>query len=266
MCEVSRAELEKLLCPQLTPQILYCLDNSQQIIPLFHNKPISILNVNSSNPGVETEQKCDRVTLSLPLCQACVSWELIFDHTQLEMPPDFTFGDDFIPDMGSLKRLEIYSLENPESLLLVLQELFELYRYLYIAISTLWDNSVYFYIILFREFNYSKAVKQDRVSLELNMLKEAGINQFSVLSKDVPVRSQGGEGMFGRPYLYLELPLEVDFKRLPPTLIISDEDLSPPSLLIMFKPPSYTQASRYTILHTLSLFCNYVGPDKAHHF
>ena len=130
MCEVSRAELENMLCPQLSPQILYCLDNGHQIIPMFNNKPVTVLNVNSSHPGVDSEQRCDRVTLSLPLCQTCVSWELIFDHTQLDMPPDFTFGDDFIPDLGSLKQLEIYSLANPESLLLVLQELFDLYRYL----------------------------------------------------------------------------------------------------------------------------------------
>ena len=106
-------------------------------------------------------------------------------------------------------------------------------------------------LFLFREFNYSKAVKQDRVGLELNLLKEAGINRFSVFTKDVPVRSQGagGEALLGRPYLYLELPLDVDFKRLPPTLIISEEDLVPPSLLIIFKPPSYTQATSDIYTH-----------------
>ena len=128
MSEVSRSELEKMTCPPLTKQIFYCLDNFHLIIPLFKNRPITVLNVNSSRSGVQTEQNCDRITLSLPLCQDCVSWELIFDHTQLDMPPDFTFGDDFNPDLGSLKRLEIYSLTSYDSLLLLLQELFELYR------------------------------------------------------------------------------------------------------------------------------------------
>ncbi|KAI6655101.1 hypothetical protein LOD99_2390 [Oopsacas minuta] len=228
MCEISRAELEKMLCPQLVPQIFYCMDHSNYIIPLFHSKSISVLNVNSSRSGVETEQNCDRVTLSLPLCQSCVSWELIFDHTQLDMPPDFTFGDDFIPDIRSLKRLEIYSLTNVDSLLLVLQELFELYR----------------------QFNYEKAVKQDRVGLELNMMKESGITHFSVLAKDVPSRSQagGGDAMHGRPYFYLELPLEVDFKRLPPTLVNPEDDITPPSLLLIFKPPTYTHVQPKLIM------------------
>ena len=128
MSQVSRSELEKLLSPQLTPQILYCLENSHQIIPMGYTRNISVLNVNTSSPCVDSEQRCDRVTLSLPLCQSFVTWELIFDYTQLEMPPDFTFGDDFLPDISDLKQLEIYSLSIPDSLLSLLKELFRLYR------------------------------------------------------------------------------------------------------------------------------------------
>ena len=116
------------------------------------------------------------------------------------------------------------------------------------------------YLVTFREFNYSKAIKQDRLCLELNLLKEAGLNRFSVFCKEIPVRSQGagGEALLGRPYLYLELPLDVDFKRLPPTLFISDEDLIPPSLLVMFKPPSYSQATPDTLINSLTLLLSIV--------
>ena len=76
----------------------------------------------------------------------------------------------------------------------------------------------------------------ERMGFELNMMNEAGINQFSVLAKETHSRSQ--EGSHGLPFFFLELPIEVDFTRLPPTLGLTEEELIPPSLLIRFKSPT----------------------------
>lgn len=127
MTELSQSELEKLLCPKLIPQILNCLDNAHHILQSCYSNKISILNVNTSSPGIEKAGLCDRVMMSLSICNSFITWELLFDYTQIELPPDFTFGDDFRPDILRLKYLEVYDIEQVDSLKLVIQELLQLY-------------------------------------------------------------------------------------------------------------------------------------------
>ncbi|GFN94506.1 Brca1-a complex subunit bre-like [Plakobranchus ocellatus] len=82
-----------------------------------------------SNP--KDPQKCDRFTLKIPYAQQILSWQVIFNASDMKEPPDFIFDAedyDFHPPLAEINSLVCWDWQNRESLVAVITELLEHYQ------------------------------------------------------------------------------------------------------------------------------------------
>lgn len=81
--------------------------------------------------STKDQPKCDRFTLKIPYAQQILSWQVIFDTSNLKEPPDFVFDAedcDFHPPLSEINSLVCWDWQNHESLAAVIAELLEHYR------------------------------------------------------------------------------------------------------------------------------------------
>ncbi|GFR69058.1 BRCA1-A complex subunit BRE-like [Elysia marginata] len=81
--------------------------------------------------STKDQPKCDRFTLKIPYAQQILSWQVIFDTSNLKEPPDFIFDaedHDFHPSLADINSLVCWDWQNRESLAAVVAELLEHYR------------------------------------------------------------------------------------------------------------------------------------------
>lgn len=93
---------------------------------------VRICDVKSGSLTTAKQPSGDRFKVIVPYGGQTLTWEVIFDQTYPEDPPDFIFGiedtDDFCPDIEDVKSILEWDHRNPRALLLVIEELLQLYR------------------------------------------------------------------------------------------------------------------------------------------
>ncbi|RUS78548.1 hypothetical protein EGW08_013691 [Elysia chlorotica] len=116
----------------IRPYLDYLLSHPNDQINLTSD-PLRITNCFSGciNSSTENQMKCDRFTLKIPYAQQILSWQVIFDASNLKEPPDFIFDaedHDFHPPLADINSLVCWDWQNRESLVAVVTELLEHYR------------------------------------------------------------------------------------------------------------------------------------------
>ncbi|CAH1263416.1 BRE [Branchiostoma lanceolatum] len=94
---------------------------------------LRISDVKSGRPTLtQTKEPCgDRFKIYIPFAGDSLKWEVIFDSCQPSNPPDFIFlgeNGNFDPDIEKLENLTDWDPKNPESLVLVIEDLMREYR------------------------------------------------------------------------------------------------------------------------------------------
>ncbi|XP_061410334.1 BRISC and BRCA1-A complex member 2 isoform X2 [Lethenteron reissneri] len=86
---------------------------------------LRVTDLKSGCPSLTPSPCCDRFKLHIPYAGDTIKWDVIFNHEYPDIPPDFMFGEDtdFFPDPDELPHLQEWRSQDPEALLLVLQEL-----------------------------------------------------------------------------------------------------------------------------------------------
>ncbi|PFX20562.1 BRISC and BRCA1-A complex member 2-like [Stylophora pistillata] len=82
------------------------------------------------NPRIK-KGSCDRFKVLVPYAGRTLKWEVLFNQTQPDFPPDFIFGpqdQEFVPNIEKIESLENWDSNNPESLVNLIKELIREYK------------------------------------------------------------------------------------------------------------------------------------------
>lgn len=85
----------------------------------------------SEASGSGSDQLCDRFVIAFPYGAQCCKWEVIFDSSLPEEPPDFIFlnsDQNFLPEFEELRSLHKWDHNNPDCLFDSIKELVVLYK------------------------------------------------------------------------------------------------------------------------------------------
>ncbi|XP_063227327.1 BRISC and BRCA1-A complex member 2-like [Bacillus rossius redtenbacheri] len=183
--------------------------------------------------GTESAMRGDRFQLLVPYAGDRLVWNVIFDATNPEYPPDFGFDDSFLadPDVGVLEEA-VPSLANwdgrdPKALLRVVGELLSLYRKFQISLLDDGDSERL-------NFEYSSLVYQTDV-------EETDV-EVLVASRQSARTRQTNQSV------HFLIRLNVDFSGLPPLNKTENAGESSAYLLVVFHPPQWSRILPQLIL------------------
>lgn len=174
---------------------------------------------------LEMEQgRLDRFKISVPYAGQSLTWEVIFDCTCPEEPPDFIFGqddEDFLPPMEEMESLIKWDASKQDSLLLMIKELLHYYRQ---------HNNI-------RAANYLR-LQQDVSSL---------LNAVDINPNDLELYITGNENRAGSVHMVVRL--HVDFSQIPAYLVQGNPGEDQAILCLTYSSPD---SSRVTPVLRLS--------------
>lgn len=168
-----------------------------------------------STVDFEDNHECDRFTVGIPYCGTQIEWEVIFNRNHPSLPPDIIFSSEddqmeFIPDIERLKAYSVWSLDRPNCLSQLLEELLMEYRLHHRTILA--------------QFH--------RLYFELDTL----VQNNAYTSVDVHCSRSPNESSF-EPIARFYIPLRVDFSAIPAYLTKDNPGPDIAALVVTFYPP-----------------------------
>ncbi|XP_005106824.1 BRISC and BRCA1-A complex member 2 [Aplysia californica] len=160
----------------------------------------------------KNETKYDRFKLRIPYANQVLTWEIIFDVTNVKEPPDIIFDaddDNFHPPMERINSLVCWDWRNKESLAALISELLELYKEY--QLERVGQNKT-----LQRHFTSLMSQNVEAMQIIVNRA-ERGLGTVNVVAK-----------------------LDVDFSELPPYLIQENPGVDMAALHVCFPYPEST--------------------------
>ncbi|KAK7104836.1 BRISC and BRCA1-A complex member 2-like [Littorina saxatilis] len=183
---------------------------------------LNIFDACSGCPQDIDQRRFDRFKLSVPYCGQNLTWEVIFDCSCPEEPPDFIFGpddDDFLPPMEEMESLSKWDATKHDSLLLMIKELLRYYR----------------------QHNNIRAAHHHRIEQDISSL----LTSIDLNPNDLELYITGTEVKAG--VVYIVLRLQVDFSQIPAYLIQANPGEDQAVLYFTYPSPD---SSRVTpVLH-----------------
>lgn len=170
---------------------------------------IAVIHAKSGCSNFEKKPLCDRFKIVIPYGGQSVTWEILFHALYPELPPDFIFDDgNFKPDINDIESLCNWNPDDPASLIQVIQQLLEKYR---------WQEVMLLEDYSRLQFEYSSLIHQ------------AG---FSDTDVEVLLNRKNRNG----PVNFL-IRLPIDFSKLPPFLTKDNPGDDSAVLLVTFQTP-----------------------------
>ncbi|XP_041353802.1 BRISC and BRCA1-A complex member 2-like [Gigantopelta aegis] len=171
-----------------------------------------VFDAHNSCPTVVQEAQCDRFKLVIPYAGQSLTWEILFDNTFPDEPPDFIFGpddEDFLPNLENITSLTKWDPSNSSSLSMAVHELLR----------------------EFQVYNRRLVETSSRLKFEFSSLLE----QTNLTPEDIEIYVTRSEGRMGCVKFLIKLP--VDFSQIPAYLTKDNPGEDSAVLLLTFQSP-----------------------------
>uniref|UniRef100_A0AAR2JG10 BRISC and BRCA1-A complex member 2 n=1 Tax=Pygocentrus nattereri TaxID=42514 RepID=A0AAR2JG10_PYGNA len=116
------------ISPELRPLLCSVVRNGR--VGLDSTNCLRITDLKTGCTSLTPGPCCDRFKLHIPYAGETLKWDIIFNASDPELPPDFIFGEDaeFLPEPSELPHLVAWDAADPECLLQLVKELLQQYH------------------------------------------------------------------------------------------------------------------------------------------